>query len=77
MTNDSDCLLILCLAPSIAYLLRWREFLELEGILHVLERTSFPFVEGYLATKITLEFDWSAVLDLDSVPDMWDTEEVH
>lgn len=34
------------------------EFLVQEVILYVLERTSFHFLEGYLAAKVTLGFDW-------------------
>lgn len=32
------------------------------------ESTSFLFVEGYLAAKISLEFDWSIVRGLDWIP---------
>lgn len=49
------------------------EFLEQEGIFHVLKRTSFLFVEDYLAAKVTLEFDWSAVHGLDWLPCTWET----
>lgn len=41
------------------------EFLEQEGIFHVLEHTSFSFVEGYMAARSILEFDWSVVQGLD------------
>lgn len=53
------------------------DFLELEGMFHVLERTSFHFVEGYLNAKIATVFDWSVVDSMDRVPYKWEPAEVH
>lgn len=52
------------------------EFHEQKKNFYFLERTSFSFVERYLAAKVTLGF-WSAVDGLDWVPFTWETEELH
>lgn len=51
------------------------EFLQQEGIFYVLGRTSFHFVVGHFAAKITLGFNWSVVGGLDWVFNTWETGE--
>lgn len=47
-----------------------------ERILHVFERTIFPFVEGYLAARTTLQLDRPVVYGLDWVPSACNTKRV-
>lgn len=53
MTNVFDCIRIEKSASFTAFLLKLVEFLKQEGVFYVLERTSFPFVEDYLAAGST------------------------
>lgn len=48
-----------------------------EDSFYMLERISFPSVQGYRAAKVTLQFDCSVVDGLDWLSYTWDTEEVH
>lgn len=43
----------------------------------MLERTSFPFAKGYLASQITVQSDWSFVLGLIWVLYTWNSGEGH
>lgn len=67
-----DRRLLLYVNPNFGILHRFptkmTEFVEKLGICHVLERTSFPFVKGYLAAEVTQEFHCSVFNGLDWVP---------
>lgn len=53
------------------------QFLEQEDIFHVLKRTRFLFKNGYMAAKVTLEFDRSVVGGQNFVHLTWKTGEVN
>lgn len=53
------------------------EYLDQKMVFHVMERASFPYLEGYLAPKITQKSDWSVVIGLDRVTCTWETGEVY
>lgn len=50
---------------------------EQKGIFHILDCTSFIFIEGCLADTSTMEIDWSVAHGLDRVFFVWDAREVH
>lgn len=50
---------------------------EQEGIIHVLERTSFPFTEGYLAAENILQFDLSVFQSSSWAAYIWEAEVIH
>lgn len=53
------------------------QFREQEAIFHVLERTSFSFEEGYLASNVTPEIDSSVVHGFELGLYKWNTGEIH
>lgn len=60
-TGPFDYVLVINLGPFIAYLSKEQDFFEQEGNFNALDRTRFPFTEGYLAAISTFQFDWSFV----------------